>query len=140
MTRAALWKPGEYSGLGLPLREQDVKLRSLGAVCTLLALLALSAPTTHSTDGPDDVQRTLLPSGLVVLTKERADPDSVAVNVAVRVGSRDEDAATNGAAHFMEHMFFQGTPRRPSALDVQRPDYLPRRHAERYDRVGVNQL
>ena len=78
-------------------------------------------PTTHSTDGPDDVQRTLLPSGLVVLTKERADPDSVAVNVAVRVGSRDEDAATNGAAHFMEHMFFQGTPRGPRALDVQRP-------------------
>jgi predicted Zn-dependent peptidase len=58
---------------------------------------------------------------MIVLTKERADPDSVAINVAVRAGSRDEDERTSGAAHFMEHMFFQGTPRRPTALDVQSP-------------------
>ena len=51
----------------------------------------------------------------------RPDPDSVAINVAVRAGSRDEDETTNGAAHFMEHMFFQGTPRRPSSFDIDRP-------------------
>jgi predicted Zn-dependent peptidase len=95
--------------------------RLLMALCALLVMLALAPPLARSTEAPDDVQRTVLPSGLVVLTKERPDPDAVAINVAVRVGSRDEDATTSGAAHFMEHMFFQGTPRRPTALDVQRP-------------------
>jgi predicted Zn-dependent peptidase len=98
-----------------------MKLRALTAVYALL-LVALVAPLpARSTDLPDDVRQTVLPTGLTVLTKERTDPDAVAINVAVRAGSRDEDERTSGAAHFMEHMFFQGTPRRPTALEVQRP-------------------
>ncbi len=82
-----------------------------------------SSPGEHALtlQQDDDVRRTVLPNGLVLLTKERPDPDAVAINIAVLAGSRDEDEATNGAAHFMEHMFFQGTPRRPSALEVDRP-------------------
>src|SRR4051812_43573400 len=92
------------------------------ALVPLLLLAALLPPSPGGqAQTADDVQRTVLPSGMVLLTKLRPDPDSVAINVAVRAGSRDEDAATNGAAHFMEHMFFQGTPRRPTALDVQTP-------------------
>src|SRR4051812_9905714 len=96
-------------------------LRALGAMYALLLALAVAPQPARSTDPPDDVRRTMLPSGMIVLTKERPDPDSVAINVAVRAGSRDEDERTSGAAHFMEHMFFQGTPRRPTALDVQGP-------------------
>ncbi len=93
----------------------------LTACRLILALAAVLTPAPSSAQLDDDVQTAVLPSGLVVVTKERADPDTVAISVVVRAGSRDEDEATNGAAHFMEHMFFQGTPRRPTALDVDRP-------------------
>ncbi len=33
-------------------------------------------------------------------------------------GSRYEKEATNGISHFLEHMFFKGTKRRPSASDI----------------------
>src|SRR5215213_1244839 len=94
--------------------------RLLVLVCALLIGLSLT-PAASSQTAPDDVQRAVLSNGMVLLTKVRPDPDSVAINIAVRAGSRDEDEATNGAAHFMEHMFFQGTPRRPSSLDIDRP-------------------
>jgi len=94
--------------------------RSVALVCAVLVFLAV-LPAAGRAQLEDDVQRTVLPSGLVVLTKVRPDPDSVAINVAVRAGSRDEDETTNGAAHFMEHMYFQGTPRRPTSLDIDHP-------------------
>ena len=43
---------------------------------------------------------------------------SVAVMVMFAVGSRYESKATNGIAHFAEHMFFKGTDRRPTAKDI----------------------
>src|SRR3954447_22156005 len=87
-------------GAGTGTEGDGLMFRIVGSICALIAAVGLGASATHSTVVADDVQRTILPSGLVVLTKERSDPDSVAVNVAVRAGSRDEDAATNGAAHF----------------------------------------
>jgi len=41
---------------------------------------------------------------------------SVSVNVFVGVGSRGEDRRTNGLSHFIEHMLFKGTERRPDAI------------------------
>jgi predicted Zn-dependent peptidase len=38
--------------------------------------------------------------------------------VMLAAGSRYETAATNGIAHFSEHMFFKGTDRRPTARDI----------------------
>jgi predicted Zn-dependent peptidase len=43
---------------------------------------------------------------------------SVSVNVFVGIGSRGEDRRTNGLSHYMEHMLFKGTPRRPDAIVV----------------------
>jgi predicted Zn-dependent peptidase len=63
-----------------------------------------------------------LPNGLLVLVRERPNDETAAIDIAVRGGSRDEEAATVGAAHFTEHMYFQGTPRRPSAPDILRGD------------------
>ncbi|GIW08515.1 MAG: peptidase M16 [Dehalococcoidia bacterium] len=57
---------------------------------------------------------TLLPSGLLVLSKERLDSNTVAVVVAVRAGSRDEDDETSGGSHWLEHAHFLGTSRRPN--------------------------
>lgn len=78
---------------------------------------------TNSGTGTLDtgVHRSVLPNGMVVVTRERPESGSVAVNVAVRAGSREEDDETAGAAHFMEHMFFQGTPTRKSADEIFRP-------------------
>src|SRR5207237_8406753 len=43
---------------------------------------------------------------------------SVSVNVFVGVGSRAEDRRVNGISHFMEHMLFKGTERRPDAIQI----------------------
>jgi predicted Zn-dependent peptidase len=69
----------------------------------------------------DDAKRDVLPSGMTVLTRERDYADVTAVAVSVRGGSRNEHDDTVGAAHFMEHMFFQGTPTRPTIDTVFGP-------------------
>src|SRR5689334_18750261 len=67
------------------------------------------------------VYRATLPNGILVVTKERPDAEVAALSVYVRGGSRNEDPETVGAAHFMEHMFFQGTPTRPSSIAIDSP-------------------
>jgi predicted Zn-dependent peptidase len=67
-----------------------------------------------------DVFRDVLPNGLRVAVREVRGAPVVGISVGIRGGSRDEEAETVGAAHFMEHMFFQGTPRRPDAQLIDR--------------------
>jgi predicted Zn-dependent peptidase len=67
-----------------------------------------------------DVFRTVLPNGMRAIVRERPGTEVVAISVATRGGSRDERTETVGAAHFMEHMYFQGTPRRPDSADIDR--------------------
>jgi predicted Zn-dependent peptidase len=43
---------------------------------------------------------------------------SVTVEIAVDAGSRYETSENNGLSHFCEHMFFKGTKKRPTALDI----------------------
>ena len=69
----------------------------------------------------EDALRTNLPNGMVVLTRERPYADVTAISISVGGGSRHERDETVGAAHFMEHMFFQGTPTRPSVDAVFGP-------------------
>src|SRR5919107_3169950 len=69
----------------------------------------------------DDAKRDDLPSGMAVLTRERDYADVTAISISVRGGSRNEHDDTVGAAHFMEHMFFQGTPSRPTSDAVFGP-------------------
>ncbi len=75
----------------------------------------MSEPGARNLDWPQDAAQTDLPNGLAILTRERAMADVTAISISVRGGSRNEREETVGAAHFMEHMFFQGTPRRPSS-------------------------
>jgi predicted Zn-dependent peptidase len=81
-------------------------------------LIASAAPLVPNEPGVD--ARTL-PNGLLVLVRERPSDEVAAIDIAVRGGSRDEEPATVGAAHFMEHLYFQGTPSRPSAPDILDP-------------------
>ena len=44
--------------------------------------------------------------------------ESATVLVMVGAGSRYEDRNNTGISHFLEHMAFKGTEKRPSALDI----------------------
>jgi len=66
-----------------------------------------------------DIQKRVLPNGLVVITETMSHVRSVSVGVWVRNGSRREVPEENGLAHFMEHMVFKGTERR-SAESIAR--------------------
>jgi|TARA_B110000503_G_scaffold143299_1_gene243907 predicted Zn-dependent peptidase len=63
------------------------------------------------------VRRTVLPSGLRIVTEEVPSVRSAAIGIWVNVGSRDETPAVAGASHFLEHLLFKGTKRR-SALEI----------------------
>lgn len=64
------------------------------------------------------IRRTVLPSGLRVLTEQMPGARSASVGFWVGVGSRDEQAEHAGApgslgsTHFLEHLLFKGTPTR----------------------------
>lgn len=60
------------------------------------------------------VSRTVLPSGVRILTEEIPGAPSVAVAASLAVGSRDEVGIDFGSTHFLEHLLFKGTSRRSS--------------------------
>ncbi|KAK9867713.1 hypothetical protein WJX84_008185 [Apatococcus fuscideae] len=55
---------------------------------------------------------TTLPNGLRVATEQQSLAKTATVGVWIDAGSRYESDKTNGAAHFLEHMFFKGTKNR----------------------------
>jgi predicted Zn-dependent peptidase len=59
-----------------------------------------------------------LPNGLRVVTTPIPTAQSASVNVFVGVGSRAEERKVNGVSHYMEHMLFKGTSRRPNAIVI----------------------
>jgi predicted Zn-dependent peptidase len=63
------------------------------------------------------VRRTVLSSGLRVLTETLPGVRSAAIGIWVGVGSRDESVPEAGATHYLEHLLFKGTSRR-SALEI----------------------
>lgn len=62
--------------------------------------------------GLPQYQKSVLPSGLRVVTEHIPSVRSIAVGVWVQVGSRDEEGDEAGITHFIEHMVFKGTRRR----------------------------
>ena len=56
--------------------------------------------------------KSVLPSGVTVLSEEMPDRRSLSVGVWVRNGARDEPIERLGITHFIEHMVFKGTERR----------------------------
>jgi predicted Zn-dependent peptidase len=62
-----------------------------------------------------EVVRTVLPSGLRVITESLPAMRSVSVGAWIDVGSRDETPSLAGATHFLEHMVFKGTRSRSAA-------------------------
>ncbi|MCJ1713680.1 M16 family metallopeptidase [Microbacterium sp. M1A1_1b] len=80
--------------------------------------LPLEAPdTSFLTSGGSFVRRSVLPSGVRVLTEAVPASHSTSIGYWVGVGSRDERAGQFGSTHFLEHLLFKGTTSR-SALDI----------------------
>lgn len=63
-------------------------------------------------------EKTILPNGLRVLTVPMPHVRSVSIGFFIAVGSRYEPAPLSGASHFIEHMLFKGTHKRPSAQAI----------------------
>lgn len=72
---------------------------------------------SFTASGGTTVHRSVLPSGVRVLSEHVPGSQSVSVSFSVAVGSRDETNGHFGSTHFLEHLLFKGTKRR-SALDI----------------------
>ncbi len=59
-----------------------------------------------------------LKNGIEVLTIPYRGTSAATVLVLVKVGSRYEQYKTLGLSHYLEHMMFKGTERRPNTLDI----------------------
>ena len=70
---------------------------------------------------------TTLPNGVSLLNAPTPSRN-VGVFLIVRAGSRDETRETSGLAHYLEHMFFKGTTRRPTTKSI----------SEEIDRLGAS--
>lgn len=99
-------------------------------------LLPLDVPEmVFGVSGEGEIRRSVLPSGIRILSERVPGARSVTLGYWVAVGSRDEVAAEDGATgahagslgstHFLEHLLFKGTPTR-TAFDI----------AEAFDGVG----
>jgi predicted Zn-dependent peptidase len=71
-------------------------------------------------------KKSLLANGLKVITAPMKGTRAVTVLILVGTGSRYESEQLNGITHFLEHIFFRGTSKRPNAKTI----------SETIDRVG----
>jgi len=63
-------------------------------------------------------KKTILENGLRLITIPMESANSVTVLILVGTGSKYETKDINGISHFLEHMFFKGTAKRPTTLDI----------------------
>jgi len=68
----------------------------------------------------DLYRKTVLGNGLRILTERMPHTRSVSVCIFLGVGSRYETARRAGVSHFVEHVIFRGTQKRPSSGDISR--------------------
>ncbi len=61
-----------------------------------------------------------LSNGIPLFVIPRTDVPSATIMVSVNVGSRYESDDIAGASHFIEHLMFKGTKRRPTSVDISR--------------------
>ena len=71
-------------------------------------------------------KKTTLKNGLRIITVPQRSTQAVTVLVLVGTGSKYEKKEISGISHFLEHMFFKGTKKRPDKLEI----------AETLDKIG----
>ncbi|MBX4198774.1 insulinase family protein [Candidatus Parcubacteria bacterium] len=65
-------------------------------------------------------KKTTLKNGLRIITVPIKDNPAVTVLVMVEAGSNYETKEQNGLSHFLEHMMFKGTKKRPNPINIAR--------------------
>jgi len=63
-------------------------------------------------------KKTVLDNGLRIITNNMPHTHSVCICIFVDAGSRYEPTEQAGISHFLEHLCFKGTERRPTAKDI----------------------
>lgn len=61
-----------------------------------------------------------LPNGLKTIVAPLKDTKTITLLVLVKVGSRYEEPHLNGVSHFIEHLMYKGTPKRPTTLHISK--------------------
>jgi predicted Zn-dependent peptidase len=69
----------------------------------------------------NNYKKTTLRNGLRIITVPVRNTKTVTVLVLVGTGSKYETKEINGLSHFLEHMFFKGTKKRPNTLKLIEP-------------------
>jgi len=65
-----------------------------------------------------EYEKRVLPNGVRVLVSEMPEAASASISVFVGAGSRLEDRKNAGTGHFLEHIVFKGTAKRPTAAEI----------------------
>lgn len=73
---------------------------------------------TSTAESVTPYQRSVLPSGLRVLTCDMPATRSVSAAFYIGAGSRYEEEHEAGISHYLEHMFFKGTEGRSTAREI----------------------
>lgn len=86
------------------------RVRAAHSLASFFLLYCLHMPQTFSVH--------TYPNGLRLITVPMQDTGTVTVQIMVGTGSRYETRDINGISHFLEHMMFKGTTKRPGAMDI----------------------
>ena len=65
-------------------------------------------------------KKTILKNKVRLITAPLKETQTANLLVLVKVGSRQENKKNNGASHFIEHLMFKGTKKRPTTLDLSK--------------------
>lgn len=65
-------------------------------------------------------EKHILDNGVRVVLAPQKETQTVTLIVGVKAGSRYEPEKINGVSHFIEHMMFKGTKKRPTTLDISK--------------------
>ncbi|MFA6511563.1 MAG: pitrilysin family protein [Patescibacteria group bacterium] len=66
------------------------------------------------------IQQAKLKNGLRMIVAPRHETEAVTALVLFKVGSRNETKDINGVSHFIEHLMFKGTKKRPTTLSISK--------------------
>jgi predicted Zn-dependent peptidase len=81
-------------------------------------LSTTTATKAPQTEAPYPYLKTTLPNGVRVVTGPMTGVKSGTLILSYSVGSRYEPAPISGISHFLEHMLFKGTERRPDPKQI----------------------
>lgn len=65
-------------------------------------------------------KRIVRSDGSVLILVPKKETQAITFEVIYKVGSRQENLSNNGVSHFVEHLMFKGTPKRPNTIDISK--------------------